>query len=127
MTKKFIAILVFIVSTWIFLNSRWFIISMAELKLAPIIQQGTKKGTVLKYLEQIDLPTNDEPTHYSDGKCISATNGEFRWDCEYPSYVHVGWPTGFLNILSPFIEVFFVFDDKNELVKYYTSISYTFL
>jgi hypothetical protein len=100
---------------------------MAELKLAPIIQQGTKKGAVLKYFEQIDLPTNDEPTHYSDGKCITTTNGEFRWDCEYPSYVHVGWPTGFLNILSPFIEVFFVFDDKNELVKYYTSISYTFL
>jgi hypothetical protein len=130
MTKKTIAIIVFIVSiysAWSFLNSGWFIITMAERKLAPIIQQGAKKETVLEYLVKIGLPANDATTHYSNGECATAHSGNFRWNCEYPSYVHTGWPAGFLNIFSPHIQVFFVFDEKNELVNYYTSVSSTFL
>jgi hypothetical protein len=101
---------------------------MAEQKLAPIIQQKVKKETVLTYLVKIGLPANDlAAKYYPNGKCNTARAGTFKWNCEYPSYVHTGWPTGFLNIFSPHIEVFFVFDEKNELVNHYSNISYTFL
>ena len=128
--KKTVAVIVFIVficSAWTFVNGKWFIIAAAERKLNPIIQKGATKEAVLKYLVKINLPANDATTHYSNGNCATARSGDFRWNCEYPSYVHTGWPTGFLGIFSPHIQVFFVLDEKNELVNYYTSVSYTFV
>ena len=100
---------------------------MAEQQLQPIVAAGTKKEFVMSYLNSIGHPAKDMPTHYPNGKCATASSGTFKWNCEYPSYVYTGWNAGFLSITEPDVEVHFVFNEKNELVRHYINVSYTFL
>ncbi|MNF73090.1 hypothetical protein D3C84_550840 [compost metagenome] len=100
---------------------------MARQELSSILQPGTKKETVINYLVTTGRPANDATTHYPNGKCATARSGNFRWNCEYASYVSTGWHIEMFSIARPHIQVFFVFDEKNELVKSYTHVSYTFL
>jgi len=100
---------------------------MAERQLQPILAAGTKKEFVMSYLSSIGRPANDATTHYPNGKCATARSGTFKWNCEYPSYVSTGWNAGFLSIIEPHVGVYFVFNEKNELVKYYLNVSYSFL
>ena len=99
---------------------------MAEQKLKPILKQGTKKNVVQQYLSKKDIANHDTTGRDKNGKCRTARAGNFKWNCEYSSYVGAGWATGFLSI-NPYIQVFFVFNEKNELVNYYTDVSYTFI
>ena len=119
-----IAIIISIVNFW---NSRSTATAMVKQELSSILQPGTKKETVINYLVRAGRPANDATTHYSNGKCATARIGNFRWNCEYASYVSTGWHIEMFSIASPHIQVFFVFDEKNELAKYYTDVSYTFL
>lgn len=128
--KTIFAIIILLITIFFIgalLNKRLFITVVAERELDPILQQGTKKEAVLNYLVKIGRPANDVTTHHSNEKCATAHVGGFRWNCEYPSYVSTGWHTGMFNITRAHVQAFFVFDEKNELPKHYTEVSYTFL
>jgi len=116
-----------IFTTWLFLNSSWFITKNAERKLSTILDVGTKKEDVINHLIKVNHPGHHTSGRYYNGKCATAHNGDFRWNCEYSSYVQTGWDTGFLGIFDPHIMVNFVFNEKNLLVNHYINVSYTFL
>ncbi|MGI3130323.1 hypothetical protein ACRSLK_07985 [Halopseudomonas pachastrellae] len=119
-----IAIIISIVNFW---SSRSTATAMARQELSSILHPETKKETVINYLVTAGRPANDVTTHYPNGKCATARSGDFRWDCEYASYVSTGWHIEMFSIARPHIQVFFIFDEKDELVKSYTHVSYTFL
>ncbi len=100
---------------------------MVKQELNSILQPGTKKEAIINYLVKTGRPANDATTHYPNGNCATARSGDFRWNCEYASYVSTGWNIEMFSIARPHIQVFFVFDEKNKLVKYYTHVSYTYL
>lgn len=119
-----IALIISLVNFW---KSRSSAIAIVEKELSHILKQGTKKENVINYLVKNEWPAVDATTHFSNGECATARVGEFHWNCEYDSYVSTGWRIEMFSIAKPHIQVFFVFDEKNELTKSYTHVSYTFL
>jgi hypothetical protein len=136
MKKALITVILFVASTISiatiisiinFKNSKSTATAAAMQELNSILQPGTKKETVINYLVAAGRPANDATTHHPNGQCATARSGNFRWNCEYASYVSTGWNVKMFSIASPHIQVFFVFDESNELIKSYTNVSYTFL
>ncbi len=120
-----IFIIIFTFSTWIFLNSEWFITTTAEQKLKPILAHGTKRQEVVNHLISIGLRANQTTGRHKDGTCARAHSGSFNWNCDHSSYIQTGWHAGFLGLLKPHIEFFF--NETDQLVNYYASFSYTFI
>jgi hypothetical protein len=119
-----IAIIISLVNFW---NSRSSATAMVEQELSQILKLGTKKENVINFLVRTGRPAIDATTHFLNGECATARVGEFRWNCEYASYVSTGWHIEMFSIARPHIQVFFVFNEKNELAKSYSHVSYTFL
>lgn len=112
---------------WAVLNSQSFLRQKAERELAPILRAGTKKEAVVAHLIATKHPANDQTGRYANGNCATAHSGEFQWNCQYKSYVHSGWSTGFLHPFQPHLQVFFVFNEQGELVRHFISIGYSFI
>ena len=106
-------------------NRPWFITKWSEKQLESVLVVGTPKEEIISFLRRNDRPAID----YSslEGECQERSYGEFTWRCQYPSLVATGWQVETISLAERHINVAFVFDESETLIRHYMAISYTFL
>jgi hypothetical protein len=137
MKKKaiFTSVLVSIFFIWVFLNSNWLIIKLAEIEFSEILVAGTSKEDILNILKKKKYHISEnsiespEKYYWRDGKCRSSSDGNtnFKWNCEYPGYIFTRRKAGFFGLTDPSLRLYFVYDNERKLVNYYIGVGHTLL
>ncbi len=99
-------------------------------KYESILVPGVSKKEIISLLEAhddnyYDHPKNTEGSLFNDNNCPYTGHSGFTIGCKYSGFTITSNPMGFF--MEPYLYVYFVYDENNELAFYKMGIERTFL
>ncbi len=113
-------------------NSNSAIIQRGEAEFSEVLQPGTEKSQIIKFLDSkgyyySEVSKEDTDRYYRKGECPKFSKGDFKWSCQYYGYVFTRRDAGFLSITDPSFWIYFFINKDGVLVAHKSGVTHTFL